>query len=167
MKTRLISLLLIVFVLFSSCSVQTDFDIFDLCKRYNTLVGEKVLLTESFLSDNEKMLYSFLTVGDSRLLISVETNGKSVIEKLSVTVEKGQYSESDRQRIINCITLLFSAFNYGKTDEATENLSLLGFDRDFEPFSELYKSETVEKTEYTLYSNGFSFTLSAQKNLDG
>ncbi len=163
MKLKIAVAVLTVIFLLASCSVQTDFDVFDFCERYNFQKGEKLLSTDSFLSDENGGMYCFLTTGNSRLLLTLETLENGTVNSVYVTAQKDEFALEDAQTVIEEIKLIFSAYCYSDALKAQENLSLIGFDGEFEPFSNLYKSEKSGKHTYTLYSNSFSFTVCAEK----
>ena len=162
MKKKISVFALLFSLLFCSCTVQTDFDIFDLCERYNSLSGEKTLSTDRFVSD--KGFYCFMTAGQTKILVTVKTDKNNAVNSLCVTAEKDEYSPEDRDEMLRIARLLFAAFNYGNTEKADECLSAVGFDEEYSPFSSAYKCKTDEKQTYTLYSNEYSFTVFAEKN---
>lgn len=164
MRIKIAVLVLPVLLFLCSCTVQTDFDIFDLCERYNSLCGEKTLSTDRFVSDKNGGFYCFMTAGKTGILVTVKTDENNAVNSLCVTAEKDEFSPEDRDEMLRIARLLFSAFNYGNTEKADEYLSKVGFDENFELFSSVYKCETDEKQTYTLYSNEYSFTVFAEKN---
>ena len=163
MKIKLASVVLLFCILFSSCTVQTDFDVYDFCERYNKLLGEDTIFTGDFLSDNDGKLYCFMRTGKSTVLITLYENEKSSLESLFVTVEKSQYDESDYEEITDIIYRSFASFNYKDAKKAEEDLTADGFDGSFKPFSDEYKSEENGKYRITLFSNEFAFTVSKEK----
>lgn len=163
MKIKTAAIIMLFCILFSSCTVQTEFDVCDFCERYNKLSGEKILSTSDFLSDNDGFLYCFLTAGESRVLITLDVNENSSLDGIFLTAEKDSYSENDRDAILNCVFLAFGAFNYADREAGNEKTASVGFDSDFEPFCDCYKSEEDGKYRITLYSNEHSFTVSQEK----
>ena len=163
MKIKTVIIVLVVCVILTSCTVQTQFDVYDFCTRFNRIADEKILLTADFLSDNDGGLYCFFIVGESRILITLNESENSSIESIFLTVSKEQYNETDRDEIINAVYCFFGAFNYGDAEKARELLLSVGFDGDFMPFYDEYESETDERYKITLYSNAYSFTVSQEK----
>ena len=163
MKIRISAFFLFLCIALCSCTVQTEFDIYDFCKRFNAISEEKALSTADFMSDKNGMLHCFMTVGESTVLISFNESENSSLESVFATVRFDQYSEKDLPLIKNAIHRVFAAFNYSNTDTADEFLSSVGFDSDFKPFSEYFKTEKAERYKTTLYSNEYAFTVSQEK----
>ncbi|MCR4563568.1 MAG: hypothetical protein K5755_02920 [Clostridiales bacterium] len=163
MKTRMIALAVLVCAVFSSCTVQTQFDVYSFVQRFNALSQDEILSTDDFLSDKENSLCAFFKIGESELLITLYENENSSLDGVSVTAAKSLYNENDLSEIINTVYRVFGAFNYGDTDRAKEKLMSVGFDGDFEPFYDEYRGETDEKYKITLYSDEYSFTVSQEK----
>lgn len=163
MKIKITALIILISVFLCSCTAQTDFDVFDFCERYNSLREEKILSTDSFLSDGEGGLYCFMTVGESRLLITLKTDEKNCVNSIFVTAQRKKYSENDRDEIINTAEILFASFNYGDSEKATKMLSSVGFDEEYEPFSAVFSTTDEKNYRYTLYSDEYSFTVCAEK----
>lgn len=164
MKLKIAALVFTFMLILCSCTVQTDFDIFDLCERFNKLSEENILSTDSFISDEQGGLYCFMTAGESKVLVSVKTDEKTAVRSVYVTVERNNYLSEDRAEIIRLSELIFAAYNYGDSRTAKEKLSSVGFDKDFEPFSTCFNTEADKKYAYTLYSNEYAFTLCGEKN---
>ena len=163
MKTKTAALFLLFSVLLCSCTVQTDFDVYDFCKRYNSLTEEKTLSSDSFLSDNDGGLYCFMTVGESRLLVTLETDENTAVRALFVTAHRDEYAAADRESIIKTVGLLFASFACCEGEKADSFLALAGFDGDFEPFSASYGEGSADGYGFTLYSDMVSFTVCAEK----
>ena len=163
MKTRITAMLLFICTVMCACTVQTEFDIYDFCRRFNSLSEEKTFTTADFLSDKNGMLHCFMTVGESTVLISFNESENSSLESVFVTVRSAQCSEKDLPLIKNTIHRVFAAFNYSDTEKADGFLSSVGFDTDFMPFSEYFKTEKTERYKTTLYSNEYAFTVSQEK----
>lgn len=163
MKIRISALFLFLCIAFCSCTVQTEFDIYDFCKRFNALSEEETLSTADFMSDKKGMLHCFMTVGESTVLISFNESEKSSLESVFATVRYDQYSEKDLPLIKNTVHHVFAAFNYSDTEKADEYLSSVGFDTDFSPFSEYFKTEKSERYKIALYSNEYAFTVFQEK----
>ena len=157
--------LLTALILFSfcACSVQTDFDIYDLCKRFNVLKDEKILSTEMFVSDGNGVLYCFYTVGETRLLISVTQEENGRITGMSVTVPKETYSENEKKQVADEIKNIFSAYFYGETERAEEIFSQAGIDDEFELFSDYFSEIEDDKDSFTVYSNPYAVTFTTEK----
>jgi hypothetical protein len=104
-----------------------------------------------------------MTVGESTVLISFNESENSSLESVFATVRFDQCSEKDLPLIKNAIHRVFAAFNYSDTEKADKFLSSVGFNTDFMPFSEYFKTEKTERYKTTLYSNEYAFTVSQEK----
>ena len=127
MKIKIISVGILFCIILSACTVQTEFDIYDFCQRYNKLSGEKILSTNDFLSDNENTLFCIMNIGQSTVLITVSQNDNTSLNSVFVTAEKSKYNETDLPEVINAVYRIFGAFNYGNEETAKENLESVGF----------------------------------------
>ena len=163
MRSKTAAIVLIILLIFCACTVQSEFDVYDFCVRFNTLSGEKILATSDFLSDSDGSLYCFFSVGESKVLITLDESESSSLKNVYFTLEKNQFNNDDLEEIINTAYLVFGAFNYGETEKAKKLLSSVGFDGSFSPFCDLYECEKDEKYKIVLYSNEYYFTLSQEK----
>ena len=128
MKFRKTVFLVPFILLLCACTVQTDFDIYDFCSRYNRLKNEKILPSESFYSDKNGFYHCPVCVGESILLVSVGIKENQSVQSLCVTVEKGSFSSENTQAVFDEIRLIFSAFFYGDKKMADEALASVSFD---------------------------------------
>jgi len=164
MKMKKYAVLIAVLVFFTSCTKQSEFDLFELCKRYNSSSPETVISADSFLSDREGGYYNFVSIGESTVLLGVKTDENGGVTEVCATVEKNQFSPEDAEKIFSFLTDFFASFNYSDEEITLNAFESIGFSASSFGFKNAFCSEQVEKNRYTLVSNEFSLTVKAEKN---
>ena len=152
----------LILIVFNACSVQTTFDIYDVCERFNSLEKEKILNTDMFLSDGEGSLYCFYKIGESTALISAAEDDNSAVKSIGVTISADGFNEANRAEILKLLEDIFGAFNYGNTKIASGVFEQLNIGEKTVFFKDNYCQIDMGKTVYTLFSDKYSFTLTEE-----
>jgi hypothetical protein len=163
MKKAALICVVLLLLLFCSCSVQTTFDLTDFCNRYNSLAGERLLTPESFMSDEEGKLFCFVETGKSEMLVSVDLNGGGATEGMAVSLFADATDKADAERLDLMLRLAVASFFYPDADAADSILSDLGISADGDCFKNKFIKTYYGRYVCSLYSNGLSMTLKIDK----